>query len=74
LALEQLTESEKRFLIDLQMNPIWRPLLEKITNHARELPRYKPGQGGAREQELDWIYYSGVDWMRAELLKLLRNE
>lgn len=65
---------EKALLRELAMNSTWRGILEKLRGFHREQPRYQPGQGDAKEQELDWIYWSGVDRCRDDLLKLLADE
>ena len=66
--------SEKALLRDLAMNAAWRGILDKLREFHRAQPRYVPGQGTAKEQELDWIYWSGVDRCRDDLLKLLADE
>ena len=65
---------ERAFLRDAAMSPVWRGILAKLGAYHRPPPKYEPGKGTSREQELDWIYWSGVDRCRTDLLKLLGNE
>lgn len=67
-------EGEKALLRELRMNATWGTILDKLRKFHREQPRYQPGGGDSKEQELDWIYWSGVDRCRNDLLKLLADE
>jgi hypothetical protein len=68
------SEVEKALLRELAMNPTWGSVLTKLREFHRLPPRYKPGERESRAQELDWIYWSGVDQARTDLLKLLGDE
>ena len=67
-------DGEKALLRDLSMNPTWGGVLRKLAEFHRPVPKYTPDQGTSKEQELDWIYWSGVDRARSDLLKLLGHE
>ena len=69
-----LTAAEKAYLRELKMNGTWGSIMHKLASFHRKTPRYRPGQGDSKEQELDWIYWSGVDQGTENLLKLLGNE
>lgn len=72
--IDDFTPNEKALLRELQMNSAWASILAKLRAFHRAPRGYKPGQSDAAEQERDWIYYSGVDRCRDDLLKLLGDE
>lgn len=62
-------EREKAYLKELNRNPIWNGILDKLTRYSK-ISRYRPGKD--EYQEKKWIYESGLFDEQDRIVSLLK--
>lgn len=69
--MSQLSPEQRALLKDLERNPVWAGLLRTLASSRKAIPRWKLSDKSEQEKWAEWIFCSGVEHERAEILKLL---
>jgi hypothetical protein len=70
--VSELSDVEKLYLRELRANSTWQSILEKLAE-GRQVPAYKPDDTSEERKTNQWIYDSGIDRGRRDVLKRLSD-